>query len=256
MGRSQKGPDNRVVQGVTGQDAFEPADDGRPEDEEIANRIEGLMADEFVRPAQTLSVQDLVAVNHYGVVHRAAPGQAHGPQGLDLMQEAEGAAVGKLATESVAIHLQVHSLPADGAGGEGDLEGDFEAVRRTQGGAFVALDHLDHVEDLNVPTRRSLKGQTRGVEPADEVEGGAREGAYVHGLSLQGARWDVAGATLERSKPKEMFCKMPVINVQARAADRVAADVLTGYYTCPCYKTEQVRLFSLPTSASSFARPL
>ena len=88
MGRSQKGPDNRVVQGVTGQDAFEPADDGRPEDEEIANRIEGLMADEFVRPAQTLSVQDLVAVNHYGVVHRAAPGQAHGPQGRDLMQEA------------------------------------------------------------------------------------------------------------------------------------------------------------------------
>ena len=75
---------------------------------------------------------------------------------------------------------------------------------------------------------------------ADEVEGGARDGAYISGLSLQGARWDTQQATIERSKPKEMFCKMPIINVQARAADRVAADITTGYYSCPCYKTEMV----------------
>lgn len=73
----------------------------------------------------------------------------------------------------------------------------------------------------------------------DEVEGGARDGAYISGLSLQGARWDNVGAVLERSKPKEMFCKMPIINVQARAADRVAADIVNGFYVCPCYKTEQ-----------------
>jgi dynein heavy chain len=69
----------------------------------------------------------------------------------------------------------------------------------------------------------------------DEVEGHAREGAYVIGLSLQGARWDVGGQVLEGSKPKEMFCKMPVIGVRGLARDRVET---SGFYTCPTYKTE------------------
>ena len=70
----------------------------------------------------------------------------------------------------------------------------------------------------------------------EEVEGASRDGAYINGLSVQGARWDVQGAMLERSKPKEMFCRMPVINVKAMAADKV--DVSLGIYVCPTYKTE------------------
>lgn len=71
----------------------------------------------------------------------------------------------------------------------------------------------------------------------EEVEGSSRDGAYVNGLSVQGARWDVGANQLDRSKPKEMFCKMPVINVKALAADKV--DVSQGIYVCPTYKTEQ-----------------
>jgi dynein heavy chain, axonemal len=70
----------------------------------------------------------------------------------------------------------------------------------------------------------------------EEVEGASRDGAYINGLSVQGARWDVQGNMLERSKPKEMFCRMPVINVKAMAADKV--DVSQGIYVCPTYKTE------------------
>lgn len=70
----------------------------------------------------------------------------------------------------------------------------------------------------------------------EEVEGTSRDGAYISGLNVQGARWDVNGGVLERSKPKEMFCKMPIINVKALAADKV--DVSTGVYVCPTYKTE------------------
>jgi len=70
----------------------------------------------------------------------------------------------------------------------------------------------------------------------EEVEGLSRDGAYIIGLSVQGARWDTTGSILERSKPKEMFCKMPVINVKALAADKV--DVSNGIYVCPTYKTE------------------
>ena len=70
----------------------------------------------------------------------------------------------------------------------------------------------------------------------EEIEGNSRDGAYISGLNLQGARWDVNGGVLERSKPKEMFCRMPIINVKALAADKV--DVSQGYYVCPTYKTE------------------
>ena len=70
-----------------------------------------------------------------------------------------------------------------------------------------------------------------------EMEGLARDGAYIMGLFLQGARWDIAAQNLERSKPKEMFSRMPIINVKALAADKV--DVSSGIYVCPCYKTEK-----------------
>ena len=70
----------------------------------------------------------------------------------------------------------------------------------------------------------------------EEVDVSSRDGAYIIGLSVQGARWDLTNIMLERSKPKEMFCKMPVINVKAVAADK--ADVSSGIFVCPTYKTE------------------
>jgi dynein heavy chain len=71
----------------------------------------------------------------------------------------------------------------------------------------------------------------------DEVESGSREGAYIIGMSLQGARWDTGQGMLDRSKPKEMFCRMPIMSVRGLAWDKV--DVSTGIYVCPAYKTEQ-----------------
>jgi dynein heavy chain len=70
----------------------------------------------------------------------------------------------------------------------------------------------------------------------DEVERKSTEGAYISGLKLQGCRWDSANQILERSKPKEMYCPMPIIQVKAWASERV--DVSSGIYVCPTYKTE------------------
>lgn len=72
----------------------------------------------------------------------------------------------------------------------------------------------------------------------EEVEGLSRDGAYISGLSVQGARWDLTAMVLDKSKPKEMFCRMPIINVKAVPADKAASDVVNGYYVCPTYKTE------------------
>jgi dynein heavy chain len=45
-----------------------------------------------------------------------------------------------------------------------------------------------------------------------EVEGASKDGALIHGLSLQGARFDIASLTIEKSRPREMYFEMPVIN--------------------------------------------
>jgi dynein heavy chain len=70
----------------------------------------------------------------------------------------------------------------------------------------------------------------------DEIESVCREGAYISGMSMQGARWDLSAIQIERSKPKEMFCRMPIINVKALSADKF--DTSQGIYVCPTYKTE------------------
>merc|ERR1712146_827486 len=70
----------------------------------------------------------------------------------------------------------------------------------------------------------------------DEIDGISRDGAYINGLSMQGARWDLNAVNIEKSKPKEMFSDMPVMNVRGVSADK--ADV-KGMYLSPVYKTEQ-----------------
>lgn len=68
-----------------------------------------------------------------------------------------------------------------------------------------------------------------------EIDAPSRDGAYIHGLSLMGARWDAQNNTIDKSHPKEMYCPMPVINCKAIAAEKLDTK---GSYLCPCYKTE------------------
>ena len=53
-------------------------------------------------------------------------------------------------------------------------------------------------------------------------------------LFHQGARWDINHGTLEPSKPKEMFCPVPITNCRAIMNDQLN---LNGLYECPTYKT-------------------
>jgi len=70
---------------------------------------------------------------------------------------------------------------------------------------------------------------------AEEVAAMSKEGAFVHGLSMEGARWDDKSGTIEESRAKELYAKMPVILIKAA--------VFTGQeqkdtYVCPVYKTQ------------------
>ena len=70
----------------------------------------------------------------------------------------------------------------------------------------------------------------------DDVDGSSPDGAYIHGLFMQGARWDTPNAVLEKSKPKEMYCAMPVLNCRAILSERLNS---ANTYFCPCYMTNQ-----------------
>lgn len=71
----------------------------------------------------------------------------------------------------------------------------------------------------------------------NEIEGPAREGAYVSGLNLEGARWDITNNQIEESKPKEMFCPIPIVNCKAQIIPPDGKEE-KNVYLCPVYKTE------------------
>ncbi|NXA80883.1 DYH9 protein, partial [Thryothorus ludovicianus] len=63
-----------------------------------------------------------------------------------------------------------------------------------------------------------------------------REGAYVHGLFLEGARWDVQTGTIMDARLKELTPAMPVVFIKAIPDDKQDT---RGLYPCPLYKTRQ-----------------
>jgi dynein heavy chain len=72
-----------------------------------------------------------------------------------------------------------------------------------------------------------------------QIDSAAREGAFVTGLYLEGARWDVANNCLEESRPKEMFFAMPVMHCKAGLEEDVKDS--KNMYICPTYATTKRR---------------
>jgi dynein heavy chain len=68
----------------------------------------------------------------------------------------------------------------------------------------------------------------------EQTEGRARDGAYVTGLFLEGARWNWQAGVMEESLPKEMYCELPVVNCRAILSDKMEK---SGIYLCPTYYT-------------------
>ncbi|XP_062336891.1 dynein axonemal heavy chain 11 [Osmerus eperlanus] len=83
----------------------------------------------------------------------------------------------------------------------------------------------------------------------EEFNQPAREGAYVYGLYMEGARWDTQSGVISEARLKELTPSMPVISVRAVPNDRQET---RNIYECPLYKTKlrggtYVWTFSLKT---------
>ncbi|KAG7506656.1 dynein heavy chain 9, axonemal [Solea senegalensis] len=63
-----------------------------------------------------------------------------------------------------------------------------------------------------------------------------REGAYVHGLYMEGARWDTQSGLIVDARLKELTPSMPVIFIRAVPVDKRESK---STYPCPVYKTRQ-----------------
>uniref|UniRef100_A0A671VQG9 Dynein axonemal heavy chain 17 n=1 Tax=Sparus aurata TaxID=8175 RepID=A0A671VQG9_SPAAU len=63
-----------------------------------------------------------------------------------------------------------------------------------------------------------------------------REGAYVHGLYMEGARWDTQTGMIVDARLKELTPTMPVIFIRAIPVDKQEN---RNVYQCPVYKTRQ-----------------
>ena len=106
-------------------------------------------------------------------------------------------------------------------------------------------------QSLELDKLRVATEVTKRMEPS-EFSAHSRDGAYVYGLSLEGARWDMQGAMLAPSAAGEMTCLMPVINCKAAPADKTESNI----YECPCYKHLRrgpTYVFSAPLKTKALA---
>jgi dynein heavy chain len=67
-----------------------------------------------------------------------------------------------------------------------------------------------------------------------ELKTRPKDGCYIRGLFIEGARWDSEKHVLAESRPKELFTDMPTIWLKPMA-NREKPE--TGIYICPVYKT-------------------
>lgn len=70
--------------------------------------------------------------------------------------------------------------------------------------------------------------------PVAQITTRPQEGCFIHGLFLEGARWDPVAFQLAESRPKELYTEMAVIWLLP-VAHRKAQD--QDFYLCPIYKT-------------------
>ena len=115
------------VKGVAGLAGREMPADGDAEKEEVADEVEDLVADEFVREPER-AVDELLVVQDERVREGAAEGQAAAMELGDVLEEAEGPGRGDLRTEGLRRHADVERLGPDGRMIEFDEIGDPQAV--------------------------------------------------------------------------------------------------------------------------------
>ena len=71
------------------------------------------------------------------------------------------------------------------------------------------------------------------TQEAEEIQNGAKEGAYISGLFLEGARWDTnGGGSLTEPLPMELVSPMPLVHFKPVDGKKKSTK---NIYACPVY---------------------
>ena len=70
----------------------------------------------------------------------------------------------------------------------------------------------------------------------DQIEYPAKDGSYICGMFMEGARWENGQGSVEDSLPKELFSRIPVTTIRSLPISKLDRK---DQYECPLYKTQQ-----------------
>ena len=70
-------------------------------------------------------------------------------------------------------------------------------------------------------------------EDEKQIQGPAREGAYIKGFFLEGAQWDMENWHLAEPLPMQLYSELPIINFKPVDSKKVRNK---GMYACPVYR--------------------
>ena len=89
--------------------------------------------------------------------------------------------------------------------------------------------------------------QVTGYANLEQTPSAPDSGVHIHGMVMEGARFDCATGVMAESRPGELFAHMNV--VWLKPVD-LSEHKLDGHYECPFYKTN-VRAGTLSTTGHS-----
>lgn len=117
-----------------------------------------------------------------------------------------------------------------------------------QGFMTASLQTYARKESIAIDTLK-FKTNVRPYGP-DDIQEVPDDGVNIHGLFLEGARWDDGRETLDDSEPRKPVVVFPVIYLEPVLMEE---NVEQGCYECPLYKTS-LRKGAAPYGIDSTAR--